>query len=297
MAADYDLIAVGGGTAGLVTAAGGAGLGARVALVERHRLGGECLWTGCVPSKALLACARAAADACAAGAYGVQASAIKIDFEQVMNHVRQAQRAIEPHDSPERFRGLGVDVIHGTARFVGERTLRIGDRTISGRHIVIATGSRPAIPPIRGLETVRYQTNETVFDIAELPASIAVLGGGAAGVELGQAFALLGSRVTVLEAADRILPREDAELVAILAAELERAGIAVKTGRQVQRVESFGGQIRLHMEGETVSAAALLVATSRESILDTLDLSAGGIAFTERALTLDHKLRTTAANV
>jgi pyruvate/2-oxoglutarate dehydrogenase complex dihydrolipoamide dehydrogenase (E3) component len=297
MAADYDLIVVGGGTAGLVTAAGGAGLGARVALVERHRLGGECLWTGCVPSKALLACARAAADVRAASAYGIHTSAIQIDFHQVMKHVRQAQLAIEPHDSPERFRSLGVEVIHGTARFVSERTLRVDQRTISGRHIVIATGSRPAIPPIQGLDAVQYHTNETIFELAELPPSIAVLGGGAAGVELAQAFALLGSHVTVLEAADRILPREDAELVAVLAAELDRAGITVKAGRQVQRVDNAGTQIRLHMEGETVSADALLVATSRESILDTLDLSAGGVACTERALTLDDKLRTTARNV
>lgn len=297
MAADYDLIAVGGGTAGLVTAAGGAGLGARVALVERHRLGGECLWTGCVPSKALLACARAAADARSAGALGVNASAIAIDFEQVMKHVRRAQLAIEPHDSPERFRGLGVDVIHGTARFVGERTLRVDERTISGRHIVIATGSRPAIPPIAGLDTVRFHTNETIFEIAELPASLAVLGGGAAGVELAQAFALLGSRVTVLEAADRILPREDAELVGMLASELVHAGITVKAGAQVQRVERAGAEIRLHMAGETVSADALLVATSRESILDTMDLSVGGVASTDRALELDSRLRTTARNV
>ena len=142
MSNHFDIIVVGGGAAGLVTAAGASGLGAQVALVERHRMGGECLWTGCVPSKALLACARAAADARAAGKYGIDTGDIAVDFGAVMQHVRSAQHKIEPHDSPERFRSLGVDVTLGTARFVAERTLRVDERTITGRHVVIATAQQ-----------------------------------------------------------------------------------------------------------------------------------------------------------
>src|SRR5688572_4368321 len=165
MAFDYDIIAVGGGAAGLVTAAGAAGLGARTALVEKQRMGGECLWTGCVPSKALLACARAAADAREAGRYGIRTGEVTVDFGAVMQHVDRARFTIAPNDSPERFRGLGVEVIAGEARFVAERTLRVDGRTISGRHIVIATGSRPIVPNIPGLREVPFQTNETIFEM------------------------------------------------------------------------------------------------------------------------------------
>jgi pyruvate/2-oxoglutarate dehydrogenase complex dihydrolipoamide dehydrogenase (E3) component len=297
MAFDYDIIALGGGTAGLVTAAGAAGLGARAALVERHRMGGECLWNGCVPSKALLACARAAADARSAHRYGVHASDVRVDFAEVMQHVRTARSTIEPHDSPERFRGLGVDVMLGEARFVGERSLRIDNRTVSARHIVIATGSRPLVPDIAGLETVPFLTNETIFDIDELPASLIVLGGGAIGVELAQAFALLGSSVTVLEAAPRILAHEDTELTDILAQEMIAAGITLKLGARVESVERNGAGVRVRAEGVAFDGAVLLVATGRAAVLDTLDLSAGGVDVIKEQLVLDDRLRTSARNV
>ncbi|MGQ0816009.1 MAG: dihydrolipoyl dehydrogenase family protein [Gemmatimonadota bacterium] len=299
MAADYDLIAIGGGAAGLVTAAGASGLGARVALAERHRMGGECLWTGCVPSKALLACARAAADARAAGRYGVETGTIEIDFTRVLQHVRAAQHAIEPNDSPERFRGLGVDVLLGEARFAGERTLRVAGRTITARHVVIATGSRPVIPDIRGLAEVPFYTNETIFDIETMPASLVVLGGGAVGVELAHAFALLGSRVTLLEAAPRILPNDDQELTALLARELEAAGISLQLGVKVERVEKSAVGVRVQAAGQFFGGAALLVATGRESVLDSLDLAVGGVELEGegKQLVLDNKLRTTAKHV
>lgn len=297
MAADYDLIAIGGGAAGLVTAAGAAGLGARVALIERHRLGGECLWTGCVPSKALLACARAAADARDAGRFGIRTGEVQVDFEAVMKHVHDARRTIEPHDSPERFRGLGVDVIEGEARFTGERTLSVGGRTITGRHIVIATGSRPLIPDIQGLRDVDYHTNESIFEIEALPASMIVLGGGPIGVELAHAFALLGSRVTLFEAADRILPNEDAELAALLENELRKAGIALELGKRVDSVAVHNNGVRATASGNNHEAEALLVAVGRAAILDTLDLSTGGVDAQGNALTLDSRLHTSAKNV
>ncbi|MGQ0560483.1 MAG: dihydrolipoyl dehydrogenase family protein [Gemmatimonadota bacterium] len=297
MSSKYDLIVVGGGAAGLVTAAGAAGLGARAALVERQRMGGECLWTGCVPSKALLACARAAADAREARRSGDSEGDVRVDFAAVMEHVRQARRTIEPHDSPERYRSLGVSVYHGQARFTGERSLRVDRQTLSARHIVIATGSRPVIPNIPGLSAVGFHTNETIFDIDRFPESLIVLGGGAIGVEVAQAFALLGSRVTVIEAAPRVLAREDGELTAILERELRDAGIALELGVSAERVEQTAAGVRVHAAGKQHDAAALLVATGRESVLDTLELEKGGVETSERELVLDDRLRTSATNV
>lgn len=297
MAYDYDIIAVGGGTAGLVTAAGAAGLGARAALAEKHRMGGECLWTGCVPSKALLACARVAADARDAARFGIQTGTVSVDFAAVMRHVRQARETIEPHDSPDRFRSLGVDVLLGEARFTGERTLRIGSRTISARNVVIATGSRPLIPDIPGLRDVAFHTNETVFDIEAFPASMIILGAGAIGVEMAQAFALLGTRVTLFEAAPRVLPAEDADLTDLLAAEMKKAGIDLRLGTEVTRVESTGNGVRVVAGNYSVDADTILVATGRSSVLDTLDLAAGGVAVAGGKLVLDDKLRTSARNV
>jgi len=297
MAFDYDIIAVGGGTAGLVAAAGAAGLGARAALIERHRMGGECLWNGCVPSKALLACARAAIDTRSAYRYGINATDVHVDFAAVMRHVRNARTTIEPHDSPDRFRSLGVDVILGEARFTAERTLRVDNRSVTARHVVIATGSRPVIPDIPGLSDVAFHTNETIFEIDELPPSMLVLGAGAIGVELAQAFALLGSQVTIIEAAPHILPSEDAELTDVLAKEMTAAGITIRLGTTVERVERSATGVRVFAGGTPYDAAALLVATGRAAVLDTLDLAVGGVEADGQKLTLDDKLRTTARNV
>src|SRR5688500_10150083 len=284
---DYDIIAIGGGAAGLVTAAGAAGLGARVALIEKQRMGGECLWTGCVPSKALLACARAAADARAAGRYGIHTGDVAVDFRAVIGHVHQARLAIAPNDSPERFKGLGVDVIAGEARFIAERTVRAGARTISGRHVVIATGSRPIVPPIPGLQDVAYHTNETIFEISDLPRSLIVLGGGAIGVEMAQAFALLGSRVTLIEAAPRILATEDEELTTIVEQQLIAAGVSLHLGAKVIAVAKHENAVRAQTDSTTFEADTLLVATGRASALDTIGLAAGGVSSSKGELVLD----------
>jgi pyruvate/2-oxoglutarate dehydrogenase complex dihydrolipoamide dehydrogenase (E3) component len=297
MAFDYDIIAIGGGAAGLVTAAGAAGLGARAALIEKQRMGGECLWTGCVPSKALLACARAAADARAAGRYGIHTGDVSVDFRRVIAHVHQARLAIAPNDSPERFTSLGVEVIAGEARFVSERTVRIGTRTISGRHLVIATGSRPIVPPIPGLKDIAYHTNETIFEITEQPQSLIVLGGGAIGVEMAQAFALLGTRVTLIEAAPRILATEDAELTNIVEQELISAGVSLHPGTKLTGVAKHENGIRAQTGSTTFEADMLLVATGRASVLDTIDVAAGGVSTNKGELVLDRKLQTTASNV
>lgn len=297
----HDLIVIGGGAAGLVTSAGAAGLGARVALVEQARLGGECLWNGCVPSKALIAAARAAHDARSASRFGVDARDVEVDFARVLEWVRSAQRRIEPHDSPERFRGLGVDVIEGTAQFTGERTIQVGDRTLTSKRVVIATGSRPAIPPIDGLDQVPFLTNETIFSLGRQPKHLIVLGAGAIGLELSQAFARLGTRVTVVEMSAQLLPREDAEIADALGARLAAERVEILLDTTATRVQAAPDEIVLEArrrgEAITVRGDALLVATGRASNVASLDLAKGGIATSRDGLTVDEHLRTTAAGV
>lgn len=309
--AAYDLIVVGGGTAGLVTAAGSAGLGARVALVERERLGGECLWNGCVPSKALIAAARTATGARDGGRYGVHARGVDVDFGAAMRWVHEAQQRIAPNDSPERFRGLGVDVIEGEARFTGERALTVNARTLSAKRIVLATGSSPAVPPIPGLETVPYLTNESIFSLTERPATLLVVGGGPIGLELAQAFARLGSTVHVIEAAPQLLPREDRELAVMLGARLAAEGVQLHLGTKVTGVERVAGRgVRVTAAPHdaavgqgavqrtiTLDGDALLVATGRTPRLESLELSRGGIEAGKDGIRLDDGLRTTAEGV
>ena len=294
----YDLIAVGGGTAGLVASAGAAGLGARVALIESDRLGGECLWTGCVPSKAMIAAARAARVALSSAVLGVDAEA-RVDFAGVMAWVREAQRRIAPHDSPERFRSLGVDVIEGHARFTGERTLSVDGRQLTGRHIVIATGSRPAVPPLAGLESVPFLTNETIFSIERLPQRLLVIGGGPIGLELAQAFARLGSAVHVVEAEPALLPREDHELAETLGTRLQSEGVELHLATKVTAVLRQGTGIAARIKARDdaereLVADALLISVGRVSNVDALDAERGGVEVDERGVVVDDSLRTTA---
>ena len=311
----YDIIVVGGGTAGLVTAAGSAGIGAKVALIERERLGGECLWNGCVPSKALIATARAAHDSRGSDRYGVRTDPPEVDFGRAMQWVRDAQARIAPNDSPERFRGLGVDVIEGEARFTGARTLDVDGRAMTARHVVIATGSSPAVPPIDGLADVPYHTNETIFSLTQQPATLLVLGGGPIGLELAQAFARLGTTVHVLEADSQLLSREDHELASLLAERLRTEGVHLHLGARVTRVEparageareGADGRVRVTADtgGEgpdkdsfSLEGDALLVATGRTPRLDALELSRGSVESGKGGVTVDDSLRTTADGV
>jgi pyruvate/2-oxoglutarate dehydrogenase complex dihydrolipoamide dehydrogenase (E3) component len=297
----HDMIVIGGGTAGLVTAAGSAGIGARVALVERERLGGECLWSGCVPSKALIACARAAHDVRGAARFGVDAGEPRVDFARSMAWVHGAIARIAPHDSPERFRGLGVDVVEGTARFTGDRTIDVDGRRMTAPRVVVATGTSPTIPPIEGLAEVPFLTNETIFSLDQLPATLLIIGAGAIGVELAQAFARLGSAVHVVEAGPRVLPHEDHELTALLAERLAAEGIALRMETRVTRVSREGERVRLHVESAggaaTLDGDALLVAVGRTPRVDTLDLARVGIEMHRNGVVVDAGLRTTAPGV
>ena len=298
----FDLIAIGGGTAGLVTAAGGAGLGARVALVERHRLGGECLWSGCVPSKALIAAAKTAATARGARRFGVETGDVTVHFREALDHVRQVQERIAPHDSPERFRGLGVDVRLGQAAFADPHTVEVEGARLTARHIVIATGTSPAVPPIPGLADAGFHTNETIFDIEELPRTLLVVGGGPIGTELAQAFGRLGSAVHVVEALPTFLPREDAEVAARLREQLEAEGIRFHLGAQATRVRREGATTHLtvrgaHGEERELAGDALLVAVGRRPNLDGLNLDALGVTTDRGGVVTDARLRTTLPGV
>src|SRR5919109_5295855 len=222
----YNLVVIGGGTAGLVTAAGAAGLGAKVALIEKHLLGGDCLNVGCVPSKALLRAARAAADVRRAVEFGVRiAGEVSVDFAAVMERMRRLRADISPHDSAARFRELGIDVFIGSARFTGPDTVQVGDKILRFSKAVIATGARAAAPPVPGLKEVPFLTNETLFSLTELPKRLGVIGAGPIGCELAQAFARFGSEVFLVEAEHGVLPREDRDAAELVQNALVRDGI------------------------------------------------------------------------
>ena len=296
-----DLIAVGGGTAGLVTAAGGAGLGARVALVERDRMGGECLWNGCVPSKALIAASRAAHVARTASRVGVHAEEVRVAFDEVLEHVRRVQARIAPHDSPERFRGLGVQVVEGSARFEDAHTIAVGSERLTARHIVIATGTRPTVPPIPGLSEVPFHTNETIFSISSLPRTLLVVGGGPIGIELAQAFTRLGSTVSVIDAAPTFFPREDQEVAELLLQQLTDEGMRVMLNTTVTSVRRNGTGVVLAVARDGVPAElhgdALLIAVGRTPNLDGLGLHEIGVRTDSGGVITDRKLRTGVAGV
>lgn len=280
----YHLVVIGGGTAGLVSAAGSAGLGARVALVERNFLGGDCLNFGCVPSKALLRAARAAAEVRDAHRFGIEgAGSAHVNFPNIMERLRRLRAEIGPNDSAQRFRDLGVDVFFGAARFAGPDRVAVGDRVLHFRRAILATGTRPTIPPIRGLREAGYLTNETVFSLTDLPARLAVIGAGPIGCELAQAFARFGARVTLIGNHQQILPREDADAAAIVAEQLQRDGVELLLGNPPLSVNGHDGVKNLDVPGleriRTVSVDAILVAVGRTPNVESLGLDEAGIGF------------------
>jgi len=298
----YDILAIGGGTAGLVTAAGAAGLGASVALIERHRMGGECLWNGCVPSKALIAAAKAAKQARTARRFGVETGEITVHLDEVLAHVRRVQDKIAPHDSPERFRGLGVDVHEGSAKIVAPDAVEVNGTVLKTRHLVIATGTRPAVPPIPGLKDVPFHTNETIFQIERLPGTLLVIGGGPIGTELAQAFGRLGSTVHVIEALPDFFFREDHEIAAMLREQLEAEGLTFHLGAQASNVRQEGGRTVVTItraDGSTqeLTGDALLVAVGRAPNVGDLGLEGIGVKTDRGGVITDGKLRTNVPGV
>ena len=290
---NYDICVIGAGSAGLSVAAGAAQLGARTILFERAEMGGDCLNYGCVPSKALLAAAHAAHDICGAERFGIRAPEPEIDFAAVMAHVRGVIAAIAPHDSAERFEGLGVRVVKAEARFVGPREVSGGGVQVRARRIVIAAGSTAVIPDIPGIDTVTPLTNKTIFSLTTLPEHLVIIGGGPIGMEMAQAFRRLGSRVTILEAR-RVLERDEPEFSGILRQRLTEEGVIIREGVRIDAVTKTASGIALTLSGEAgqITGTHLLVAAGRRPRLDGLDLEKAGVAHTAKGITVDAGLRT-----
>jgi len=290
-----DICVIGAGSAGLSVAAGAAQLGAETVLIEAHKMGGDCLNYGCIPSKALLAAAHAAALG-QAERFGVRVGAPAVDFRAVHDHVHGVIAAIAPHDSAERFRDLGVHVIPAQARFTGPAELVAGDVRIRARRFVLATGSQPLVPSVPGLDRLPYLTNETVFDLVDCPRHLLVIGGGPIGCELAQAFRRLGAVVSIVEMAS-LMPRDDPELVAVVREQLQAEGVAVFEGTKVVGAEAATDGVVLLTESRGTSAriagSHLLVAAGRRANVAGVDLDAAGIAYTTAGITVDRHLRTT----
>ena len=298
----YNLVVIGGGTAGLVTAAGAAGLGAKVALIERHLLGGDCLNVGCVPSKALIRAARAAAEARASGRFGVKiAGEVTVDFPAVMERMRRLRADLSPHDSAARFRELGVDVFIGDGKFTGRDTIDVGGQTLRFAKAAIATGARASAPPIAGIGDVPYLTNETLFSLTELPRRLAIVGAGPIGCEMAQCFARFGAEVTLIESAAGLLPREDREAAAILRTALERDGVNILCDGKDLKVSRHAEGIRWQLAsgGTEKSGVAdqLLVAVGRAPNVEGLGLADAGVGFSKRGVEVNECLQTSNGNI
>ena len=288
-----DICVIGGGSGGLSVASGAAQMGAKVVLFEGGKMGGDCLNYGCVPSKALLAAAKAAHHAHGNPAMGVKGAAAQVDFGAVKDHVANVIAGIAPHDSPERFRSLGVTVIEDYASFTSPRQVEGGDVRVEAKYTVISTGSSAFIPPIPGLDGVPFHTNETIFTDRTMPKHLIVIGGGPIGIEMAQAHRRLGSRVTLIEAAPSIMIRDDAALVSILRARLIEEGIDIIEGAGVTGVSGKAGAIDVAVEGRTpVSGTQLLVAVGRRPNLDRLNLDAAKIEVARPGIVTDRRLRT-----
>ena len=304
METTHDLIVIGGGAAGLTASGIAAGVGAKTALVEAERLGGDCTWTGCVPSKTLLHAAHVAHQSATASRVGLADAPINIDFAGLMRHVRALRaRVYDEADAPPVIEAMGVEVVPGRARLLDPHTVEVrresGEtRRLVGRKILVATGARPRVPDVPGLGDVPFVTSETLFEIEEQPTHLAVLGAGPIGIEMAQAFRRLGSAVTVVDRGDRILSKDDPDLAHMLQDVLEAEGVRFCLGADVARAGRDGAGVALTLSsGERVTASLLLVATGRQPNTGGLGLDAAGVAHTERGITVDKAGQTTVRHI
>ncbi|MFO8024506.1 dihydrolipoyl dehydrogenase family protein [Thiohalophilus sp.] len=295
-----DLIIIGGGVGGLVTASVAAQLGLKVTLIEKQpTLGGDCLHHGCVPSKSLIKAARVAQLMRRAGEFGLPSESFTVDLGKVNQQINSIVDHIQHHDDPERFRAYGCEVLLGEpARFLTPHTVQVGEQVIEGRRFVIASGSRPFIPDIPGINPDDLLTNESLFDLQQLPATLAVLGGGPIGLELGQAMSRLGSQVTLLQRGAQLLPSEDPELVALLQEQFINEGMQVHTNSDIERIEQHDGQYEIVDRNHgRLRVDRILVATGRRPNIEGLDLDSAGIETTSRGIVVDRRLRTTQKHI
>ena len=292
-----DLCVIGAGSGGLSVAAGASQMGSSVALIEKGEMGGDCLNYGCVPSKALLAAGKAAHAHRSGAKFGVANDEPTVDFAAVNAHVKGVIAGIAPHDSQERFEGLGCTVIRDAAKFVGPTTVEAGGYTIEARRVIISTGSSPFVPPIEGLDSTPYFTNETIFDNTDLPEKLIVVGGGPIGMEMAQAHRRLGSEVVVLEGA-KALGKDDPEVTAIALENLRAEGLDIREDAMAERVSNDGGKVQVHLKGgETVEGTHLLMAVGRKPNIDGLDLEKANINYSRRGIDVGANLKTSNSKV
>ncbi len=294
-----DLIIIGGGAGGLVVASVAAQLGLKVTLIEKNeQLGGDCLHTGCVPSKALIHAARVASLMRRAGEFGLDAVEPAVDLGRVMDHVRSVIEHIQQHDDPQRFRDYGCEVLFGAAEFIDAHTVGVNGQHLQGRRFVIATGSRPFVPPIEGLEQADYLTNENLFSLRDLPHRLLVLGGGPIGLEMAQAFARLGSAVTVVERLPQLLSQEDPQVADSLRKKLESEGLVIHTSLAAEAVSVDKGIRTVKCSGGlTLEADQLLVAVGRRPNVEALGLEAAGVTTGPHGIEVDRRLRTSQKHI
>jgi len=294
---EYDLVVIGGGSAGLTAVGFAVQLGARVALVEKHRIGGDCTWTGCVPSKTLLKAAKVAHLMRTADRYGLAPVEQTVDLRPVMQHVRAVVAEVYRGESPKTLRQDGIDVYLGPPEFLDPHTLSVGETRLPGRHFLIATGAHPFLPPISGLEDVDYLTYESVWDLERLPERLVIVGAGPIGCEMAQAFGRLGSQVTVVASRDRLLPRDDPDASAVLAEVFSNGGIDVLFRTRAERVWHDSDGIHVKAGSSELVGDALLTATGRRPNVDGLGLERAGVVYDAKGIQVDDNLRTSQPHI
>ncbi len=304
---DYDALVLGGGAAGLTASGIAANFGAKTMMVEKHRLGGDCTWTGCVPSKTLLKAASIVHNMKKAAAHGLTSTKIEVDLAKVMAHVDSVRREIyEDADAPEIFEEMGIDVVHGEAAFTDPHTVKIvkedgSEQEVSSKYIYICTGAKAFVPPIDGVDTVDYLTNESLFEINHLPEKLIIAGAGPIGAEMAQSFARLGSEVEVADMAPGILMNDDPELTSILKSKLEDEGVKYHLNSMVEKIEKSGNEILVHLsqdnKNKVLKGTDLLMATGRKANVDSLNLDAAGVNYSGRGVEVDDKCRTNVSHI
>ncbi|HEX5939442.1 MAG TPA: FAD-dependent oxidoreductase, partial [Dehalococcoidia bacterium] len=302
MPGPYDVICIGGGSAGMIVAQSGPPIGIKVAIVERDRIGGDCLWTGCVPSKALIASAKAAWTVRTASEFGINVRDYEVDTAAVWDRIRRIQQQIaDEDDNADSFRAVGADVYFGEGRITGPNAVRVGDETLESKFILIATGSRAAHPPIPGLEEAGFLTSESIFTLERAPESLVVIGGGPIGTEIAQSLVRLGSKVTLLQRASRILERDEPELVDILMRKLREEGVEIVTGAQIDSVERDGDQrvVVGSVDGQSMRwrGEQILAAAGRLPNIEGLGLEEVGVRTNKRGIIVDNRLRSSVPSI